>query len=86
MASEEASRTGGIWFSVCMWDGMAGDVGRIALSCTSRSNICDPAGELIRGDEDWSPRPGEEGVLFGLSTGGGDAVDRVVACLLMVFG
>lgn len=87
MASEDASRTGGIWFSVCMCDGMAGEVGRIVLSCTSRSNIWDPAGELMRGDGEWSPRPGEEGTILGLSRGTGDVVvDRRVASLLCVCG
>ncbi len=86
IASEEASRTGGIWFSVCIWDGMAGEVGSRALSCTSRSNICDPAGEVIRGDEECSRRPGEEGVILGLSRGAGDVVDDFVVSLLTVLG
>ena len=36
-----------------MCDGMAGELGTgRELSCTSRSNICDPAGEITRGDDD----------------------------------
>jgi hypothetical protein len=40
MASDDASRTGGIWFSVWIWEGIAGEfvMGR-ELSCTSRSKI-----------------------------------------------
>jgi hypothetical protein len=36
-----------------MCDGIAGEfgIGR-ELSWTSRSNICDPAGEMIRGEEE----------------------------------
>jgi hypothetical protein len=53
IASEEASSTGGIWFSVWMCDGIAGEFGTgTELSCTSRSNICDPAGDAMRGEDE----------------------------------
>ena len=62
MAIEEASRTGGIWFSVEICEGIAGEVAIGAISSwTLRSKICDDAGECKRG-EDWIPREGEEGI------------------------
>lgn len=52
------------------------------LSWTSRSKIWDPAGELSRGEDEYIPRPGEDGVILGLPAWMGDAaVDRFVdAC------
>lgn len=64
MALEASSRTGGTWFSVMMWLGIAGEFGTCAASWTSRSKIWLPAGDASLGDED-SPRPGEEGVWIG---------------------
>lgn len=47
----------------------AGTAGEAAVynpsSCTFRSNICDDAGELIRGDDEWMLRPGEDGTVKG---------------------
>lgn len=61
IASEEASRTGGIWFSVWMCDGIAGELGGKVLSCTSRSKIWEPAGDTTRGEEEDRFLCGEDG-------------------------
>ena len=53
MAIEEASRTGGMWFSVVMWEGMAGEaVVARPSSWTLRSKIWEEAGEMGRGEEE----------------------------------
>ena len=42
-----------MWFSVVMWDGMAGDiVAAKPSSCTFRSKIWEDAGDGILGDRD----------------------------------
>lgn len=80
MASEVASNAGGMWFSTWMWEGMAGELGMAAaLSCTSRSKICDVAGEATRGEAEYTPpRPGDAGTMCGASASPGDvaAEDR----------
>lgn len=63
MAWEASSRTGGTWFSVMMWLGMAGEFGIKAASWTSRSNIWLPAGDESLGDEE-TPYPGDEGIVW----------------------
>lgn len=51
MASDVASKAGGIWFSVMMCDGIEGDAcGTDTSSCTLRSKIIDDAGECVRGE------------------------------------
>ena len=77
MASDEASSTGGIWFSVEKWEGIAGELGR-RLSWTSRSKIWEPAGETTRGDEAERARPGDGGLLEGCSSRGGHVVVGLV--------
>ncbi|KLU84957.1 hypothetical protein MAPG_03991, partial [Magnaporthiopsis poae ATCC 64411] len=59
--------------SVVMWDGIAGDVGSAETdSCTSRSKICEPAGDARRGDRCGDvDRTGDVGTLLG------DAVVRL---------
>ena len=47
MASDDASRAAGMWSSVLMCAGIAGDG---SGSCTLRSNICDEAGECRPGE------------------------------------
>lgn len=50
-----------MWFSVWMCVGIAGELAlRTALSCTSRSKICEVAGEDNRGEPE-KPRPGDDG-------------------------
>ena len=52
MATDEASRTEGMWFSVVMCAGMAGEAEAYRpSSCTLRSKICEDAGDPIRGEE-----------------------------------
>lgn len=81
MASDDASRAAGMWSSVLMCAGIAGDG---SGSCTLRSNICDEAGECRPGeDERLMRRLGEAlmpaGYMRGLLRGerrsdGGDVV------------
>ena len=44
---------------------MAAELGSAELSWTFRSKICEPDGELNRGDDGWPARPGDEGVIGG---------------------
>lgn len=85
MASEDASSTGGMWFSVWMWDGMAGDAGTCTVvSWTSRSNICEPAGDAIRGEDEYRLRCGDEGDRYGWFARFGDI--GVAGCTLWATG
>ena len=65
MATDEASRTEGIWFSVVMCAGMAGEAEAYKpSSCTLRSKICEDAGDPIRGEEGMT-RLGDVGAIDG---------------------
>lgn len=62
IASVDASNAGGMWFSVVICAGIAGEaVTRGPSSCTFLSNICDEAGEGIWVEEVGRLRPGEDG-------------------------
>ena len=66
MAADDASRTGGMQSSVLMWAGMAGDVAddgdwRATGSWTSRSKICDTAGDTMCDVLDAWPAAGDDG-------------------------
>lgn len=75
MALEASSSTGGIWFSVAMCEGMAGEAcAGTTSSCTLRSKIRDEAGDVTRGEAAWS-RPGEFGKYFGEAARGGGILD-----------
>lgn len=52
-----------MWFSVWMCAGMAAELGSTASSWTLRSKICEPEGELNRGEDGMPTRPGEEGIV-----------------------
>lgn len=66
IASDVASRAGGIWFSVRMCEGICGDAcGTATSSCTFRSKIIEEAGECVRGEADRIPR-GDDATPYGL--------------------
>lgn len=70
IASDVASRAGGMWSSVTICEGIWDDAWAGASSWTFRSNIIEDAGECVRGEADLKAcRPGEAGEPYGCARG-----------------